>query len=323
MKNLTTNKTLALALLAGLTASYSVAQVTDQQVQDINKKVEKNTAYISNLKATIDGVYNGLNRAHDGVGKNFDNIRKLGAETKNINKSVRQNEAAILSLGIDIDNLGTGVRKLATEMGNINETLDSVQSTVNSHEVQFEALNKITQGHELRVSENEFDIKTNKADIAQNKSDIATNKAGIAQNKSDIATNKAGIAQNKSDIATNKAGVAQNKSDIATNKAGMAQYRSSIAKNIARISNLEGRVDRLEKSVKRSFAAQSALIGLFQPYNVGKFNLSTAVGGYNSETAFAIGSGYRFNQNVAAKAGIAMAPSSSSVSYNAGINFEW
>ncbi|WP_207551791.1 YadA C-terminal domain-containing protein, partial [Rodentibacter pneumotropicus] len=110
---------------------------------------------------------------------------------------------------------------------------------------------------------------------------------------------------------------------IATNKADMAQYRSSITKNIARISNLEGRVDRLEKNVKRSFAAQSALIGLFQPYNVGKFNLSAAVGGYNSETAFAIGSGYRFNQNVAAKAGIAMAPSSSSISYNAGINFEW
>ncbi|MCQ9121819.1 YadA-like family protein, partial [Rodentibacter pneumotropicus] len=147
--------------------------------------------------------------------------------------------------------------------------------------------------------------------------------AGVAQNKSDIATNKAGIAQNKSDIATNKAGIAQNKSDIATNKADMAQYRSSITKNIARISNLEGRVDRLEKNVKRSFAAQSALIGLFQPYNVGKFNLSAAVGGYNSETAFAIGSGYRFNQNVAAKAGIAMAPSSSSISYNAGINFEW
>ncbi len=75
--------------------------------------------------------------------------------------------------------------------------------------------------------------------------------------------------------------------------------------------------------MQRNFASQAALTGLFQPYNIGKFNLSAAVGGYNSETAFAIGTGYRFNQNVAAKAGIAMTPSSSSISYNAGVNFEW
>ncbi|WP_018356225.1 YadA C-terminal domain-containing protein [Rodentibacter pneumotropicus] len=316
MKNLTTNKTLSLALLAGLTASYSVAQVTDQRVQEINNKVEKNTKDISVLSAKMENINKTLDLVNYDVGRNVGMVDLLTAKTEDIDNTLDQ-------INENIRHHFDAIGGLFARTNGINDTLGSVQSTVNSHEVQFEALNKITQGHELRVSGNEFDIKTNKADIAQNKSDIATNKASIAQNKSDIATNKAGIAQNKSDIATNKAGVAQNKSDIATNKAGMAQYRSSIAKNIARISNLEGRVDRLEKSVKRSFAAQSALIGLFQPYNVGKFNLSAAVGGYNSETAFAIGSGYRFNQNVAAKAGIAMAPSSSSVSYNAGINFEW
>lgn len=288
MKNLTTNKTLALALLAGLTASYSVAQVTDQRVQEINNKVEKNTKDISVLSAKMENINKTLDLVNYDVGRNVGKVERLSAKTEDIDKTLDQ-------INGNIRDHFDAIRGLFDRTNGINDTLESVQSTVNSHEVQFEALNKITQGHELRVSGNEFDIKTNKADIAQNKSDIATNKAGVAQNKSDIATNKA----------------------------GMAQYRSSITKNIARISNLEGRVDRLEKNVKRSFAAQSALIGLFQPYNVGKFNLSAAVGGYNSETAFAIGSGYRFNQNVAAKAGIAMAPSSSSVSYNAGINFEW
>ncbi|WP_131826218.1 hypothetical protein, partial [Rodentibacter pneumotropicus] len=129
MKNLTTNKTLALALLAGLTASYSVAQVTDQRVQEINNKVEKNTMDISVLSA------------------------KMG----NINKTLDL-------VNYDVGLLSNTIRELFTRTNDIDDTLASVQSTVNSHD-------KITQDHELRVRGNEFDIKTNKADIAQNKSD--------------------------------------------------------------------------------------------------------------------------------------------------------
>ena len=54
--------------------------------------------------------------------------------------------------------------------------------------------------------------------------------------------------------------------------------------------------------MQRGFAMSAATSNLFQPYNVGKFNLSAAVGGYNSENAVAVGSGYRFNENVAVKA---------------------
>lgn len=55
--------------------------------------------------------------------------------------------------------------------------------------------------------------------------------------------------------------------------------------------------------------------------NVGKINVSAAVGGYQSTTAMAVGTGYRFNQNFATKAGVAV--SGGKVSYNAGVNFEW
>lgn len=57
--------------------------------------------------------------------------------------------------------------------------------------------------------------------------------------------------------------------------------------------------------MQRGFAMSAATSNLFQPYNVGKFNLSAAVGGYNSENAVAVGSGYRFNKNVAVKASLA------------------
>lgn len=80
-------------------------------------------------------------------------------------------------------------------------------------------------------------------------------------------------------------------------------------------------VDQIDKNMKNGLAAQAALNGLFQPYNVGKINVSAAVGGYQSTTAMAVGTGYRFNQNFATKAGVAV--SGGKVSYNAGVNFEW
>ncbi|RYC43357.1 YadA-like family protein, partial [Pectobacterium zantedeschiae] len=83
-------------------------------------------------------------------------------------------------------------------------------------------------------------------------------------------------------------------------------------------------INRLERKVNRGLASTAALSGLFQPYGVGKFNLSAGVGGYKGESAIAMGSGYRFNENVAAKMGISMsAEGISSTMYNASINIEW
>ncbi|RTP97312.1 hypothetical protein EKN38_22415 [Enterobacter sp. WCHEn045836] len=76
--------------------------------------------------------------------------------------------------------------------------------------------------------------------------------------------------------------------------------------------------------MKKGFASQAALSGLFQPYGVGKANLSLAFGGYESHSAIAVGSGYRFNENVALKTGFATnAEDFSDLTYTAGVNFEW
>ena len=54
---------------------------------------------------------------------------------------------------------------------------------------------------------------------------------------------------------------------------------------------------------------------------MGKVNFTAAVGGYKSQTAVAVGTGYRYNQNIATKAGVAF--TQGGVTYNAGVNFEW
>ena len=89
-----------------------------------------------------------------------------------------------------------------------------------------------------------------------------------------------------------------------------------------RFNHLDNRVNKLDKDLKRGLAAQAALTGLFQPYTVGKANFTAAVGGYKSQTAVAVGTGYRYNQNIATKAGVAFTQGGG-VTYNAGVNFEW
>lgn len=83
-------------------------------------------------------------------------------------------------------------------------------------------------------------------------------------------------------------------------------------------------INKLSKDLQYGLASQAALNGLFQPYNIERLNTSVALGGYGSETAIAVGSGYRFNEKFATKAGLATSTSSSNkVSYNVGVNFEW
>ena len=91
-----------------------------------------------------------------------------------------------------------------------------------------------------------------------------------------------------------------------------------------RLASAEKSVADLRKETRQGLAEQAALSGLFQPYNVGRFNVTAAVGGYKSESAVAIGTGFRFTENFAAKAGVAVGTSSgSSAAYHVGVNYEW
>ncbi|EGY52690.1 YadA C-terminal domain-containing protein [Neisseria shayeganii] len=98
---------------------------------------------------------------------------------------------------------------------------------------------------------------------------------------------------------------------------------AQIDRNAERIGQLSQRLNDLDRAVQRGLAAQAALSGLFQPYGVGKVNLSAALGGYRSQTAVAVGAGYRFNEMLAAKTGVAFNVRGGGVSYNLGVNLEW
>jgi len=90
-----------------------------------------------------------------------------------------------------------------------------------------------------------------------------------------------------------------------------------------RIDRTNKRIDSLESKIDDGLAMAAAINGIFQPYNIGRLNMSAAIGGYNSQHAFAVGSGYRFNDQFAVKSGLAFNQRQGSLLYNVGMNFEW
>ena len=200
---------------------------------------------------------------------------------------------------------------------NVDNNIKNLDAGVRANKTAIDNLvnGKVDMGTYLnRVSAVNGEIEKLKLADTALQGEIDTNKADIATNKTDIATNKADIATNKADIATNKA-------DIAANHTLIERYKAS---SDAQFKAVNSRIDSLDDKMKKGFASQAALNGLFQPYNVGKFNMSVAIGGYDSEQAMAFGSGYRFNENFAIKAGIASDLSGfDHVTYNIGANFEF
>ena len=170
-----------------------------------------------------------------------------------------------------------------------------------------------------KADKTELVSKADKAELASK-----ADKAELASkaDKAELASkaDKTSVTKNETMIKANTADIAQLKSMQQKN---ISALKTKVDRNSARIDQLDSRVNDLDKEVKNGLASQAALSGLFQPYNVGKVNMSAAVGGYKSKTALAVGTGYRFNENIAAKAGVSFSANGGGASYNAGINFEW
>ena len=254
--------------------------------------------------------------------------------------------------GLDEDLAGTQ-DAVAENRKDIDKNASRITDTRNKQVLQ----NARLDNHGERIDANKAAIATNVDKIATNKAAIATNADKIATNADKIATNVDKIATNKAAIATNADKIATKadknsvysksetdekfalkadnsvvraqatdisnlRTDVNAHKVDIDKLRTDVNVHTKRLDHLDNRVNKLDKDLKRGLAAQAALTGLFQPYTVGKANFTAAVGGYKSQTAVAVGTGYRYNQNIATKAGVAFTQGGG-VTYNAGVNFEW
>ncbi|STO55383.1 trimeric autotransporter adhesin Hada [Canicola haemoglobinophilus] len=229
----------------------------------------------------------------DDIEKNLEHIAKNEADISEVNEVVEKNTADIAKNKADIEKNLEHIAKNEADISEVNEVVEKNTADI---EKNLEHIAK----NEADISEVNEVVEKNTADIAKNKADIEKNLGYIAKNEADISEVNEVVEKNTADIAKNKAAISQNTVDIAHNSA---------------------RIDKLNKDLKRGLATQAALSGLFQPYSVGKFNVTAAVGGYKSEVALAVGTGYRFNEKLATKAGVAF--NKGGVSYNVGVNYEF
>ena len=342
---------------AGLKATEALE--ANRQDIDANKAaIAENTASLKEQEKANEG----FNNAIASLDEDISTLKKVGlaaADALEVNRQdIDANKAAIdkkadkadfEQLAKYTDNMGKKVNDIGDEVTALS---DATSAAITRQDKDIVDLAKGLQLAAEAVEDNRKDIDANKADIeiakkaaveaeksaksvqgsvevAQKSAETAESHAKAAKTSADAANNVASAAQTaaaqaQDAVKANATQVAANKADIATLQTASNQHAAGIAKNSARIDSLDKNVANLRKETRQGLAAQAALSGLFQPYSVGKFNVTAALGGFKSDTAVAVGAGYRFNENFAAKAGLAVGTSSGgSASYNVGVNYEW
>ena len=334
-----------------------------KKLQTNEQNIKQNTNDIKQVQNKLDSIGLGeavdkQKVAQIGINKNNiekaqQDIEKNKQKIAENEKNIQRNEGNIAKHETNINSINKTVSELEKQVNTDSGLLKNVQdlglttkARVDVHQREIDLLkNNIPNAGNLKqIEANKADIAKAQAGIAENQKSInknreaiAANNKGINDNKEAIAENQKGINKNSEAIAANNKGIAENKTAIAANTAAInllnqggalngkrvENIEAQTAQNTAKIRQLDRKVGELDKELRRGFASQAALGGLFQPYNVGKLNVSAAVGGYRSETAVAVGTGYRFNEHFATKAGVSFNTKGGNAAYNVGVNFEW
>ena len=115
-------------------------------------------------------------------------------------------------------------------------------------------------------------INALKQQIDKNTQNIASNTNDIHGLMQDNYEQDNRLHTHEQNIGVNKNNIEKNKQAIAANTETIKQHYAEMKNNFAAVNS---RIDNLDEEMKKGFASQAALTGLFQPYNVGKFNRGT------------------------------------------------
>ena len=258
-----------------------------------NSRIDANKADVETLKNRADGAAAAVNLLAQNIALNKTNIESNADQNyvEGLEQDVKINTS-------DIKELSVGIR-------------DSILPAIEANRTDIDKnASRITDTRNKQVLQN--------ARLDNHSSRIDANKAAL-ETKADKTALEA--KADKVYVGSLEQNIRDNSNRIETNKVDVSALRNDINSHAKRLDHLDNRVNKLDKDLKRGLATQAALTGLFQPYTVGKANFTAAVGGYKSQTAVAIGTGYRYNKHVATKAGVAF--TQGGAAYNVGVNFEW
>ena len=322
-------------------------------IQDLAAYNELQDAYAKQQTEAIDALNKASSANTDriataelGIAENKKDAQIAKAQANENKDGIAKNQADIQLHDKKITNLGILHSMVARAVGNNTQGVATNKADI---------ANNIKNIYELAQQQDQHssDIKTLAKASAANTDRIAKNKADADASFETLTKNQNTLIEKDKEhdklITANKTAIDANKASADTKFAATAdaitKNGNAITKNAKSITDLgtkvdgfdgrvtaldtkvnafDGRITALDSKVENGMAAQAALSGLFQPYSVGKFNATAALGGYGSKSAVAIGAGYRVNPNLAFKAGAAINTSGNKKgSYNIGVNYEF
>ena len=252
-------------------------------------------------------------------------VAKHDQSLEDLTETVNENGEALVKTAEVVNEISTDVK---ANTAAIAEKADKTELDKVSKKADKNADDIATKAEKTELDKVSKKANKNADDIATkaNSADVYTKDKVYTKEESDNKFVK--INDSIGDLNTTTNGLetrlAAAEKSVADHGTRLASAEKSITEHGTRLNGLDKAVSDLRKETRQGLAEQAALSGLFQPYNVGRFNVTAAVGGYKSESAVAIGTGFRFTENFAAKAGVAVGTSSgSSAAYHVGVNYEW
>ncbi|MDO4698799.1 MAG: YadA C-terminal domain-containing protein [Pasteurellaceae bacterium] len=281
---------------------------------DLDNKADK--AVVDNLIEKHDAAGQYIHQFVEHVNNGFDKVAKTldTLDKEKADKTALDDKADKVS----VDAVKKQVASVAVATYRLDRDIQQTQETVAGNaEALASHADTIIDLSQNKADKTELDKKADKTELnaKADKSVVENLTADVTKNTSKIAE----LETNKLD----KSAFTSLNTDFSQLRTKVGELSKGVDANTARLAQLDGRITGVQKEMRRGFASQAALAGLFQPYNVGKVNVTAALGGYKSHTSLAVGAGYRFNQKVAAKAGLAVSTRGGSFSYNVGVNYEF
>ncbi|MBG5977658.1 YadA-like family protein [Proteus mirabilis] len=331
-------------------AYYSLSNEYNQKLQEVydsNLQGEEYSKKINELRAQYQSEVVKRSAALNSTPE-YAELQKLQAEKSGLLSTYISTKGAI-SIGNDavtnengeiiqhantrqLTNLAAGSKDTdAVNVAQLKDLQSVMESADNALSKRITDNKTQIDDNKKNIVENSNAIKNNTNSIVKNEQNITNNMNSINKISDEVKNNNQRIDENSNAIKNNTNSIVKNEQNITNNTNSINKISNEMKNNNQRFDQLESKIVSNEhyirdvaKEMHRGLASQAALNGLFQPYGVGKFNFTAAVGGYNSETAIAVGSGYRVNESVALKAGIATNTGNfEGVTYNAGVNLEW
>ncbi|ENY7139036.1 hemagglutinin, partial [Escherichia coli] len=134
----------------------------------------------------------------------------------------------------------------------------------------------VLETHEERLNSQQQQINTGST-VAVDSHGYVTRGEGTGER----ITVQEGLVRTQEMATENRAAVSRNRQVGERNSRAIASQARTLQAHERRMNSQQRQINENHEEMKRAAAQSAALAGLFQPYSVGKFNATAAVGGYS------------------------------------------